>query len=85
MDRNQLEDAASVASQQAEISGTEMVKVSVVGINGEWLEEQPSLGETVKLEIVGFVRRVGTEALEGGDGGVREFAQIKVTGVKRIG
>lgn len=79
-----LEAVASEASHQERMEETDLVKVSIIGVNGEWLEDQPKLGESVKLEISGYVRRVGQEALEGDDGGVRDFVQLKATGVKRI-
>jgi len=84
---DQLEAAASEASKddasQDEMN-LDMVKVSIIGINGEWLEDQPTLGEEVRLHVTGYVKQIGQESIEGKEGRVRDFVQIKATGVKRV-
>ena len=63
----------------------DLVKVSVLGINGEWLEKIPKLGDTVRMEVTGFVKAVGEEQVEEGDGARRRTtAKIKVNGVRVI-
>lgn len=61
----------------------DMVKVTLTGVNGEWLEKMPELGEEIKLEIIGVVRAAGTEEMESGDR--RKFVGIKAVGVRKIG
>lgn len=61
----------------------DMVKVTMVGVNGEWLENLPKLGEEIKLEVVGLVSMVGNEQNE--DGQRRKVVKIKALGVRVIG
>jgi len=60
-----------------------MVKVTMVGVNGEWLENLPKLGEEIKLEVIGIVSMVGNEQNE--DGQRRKVVKIKALGVRVIG
>jgi hypothetical protein len=61
----------------------DLVKVSVLGINGEWLEDLPKLGDTVRLEVTAYVKATGEEQLEEGDGARRrQTAKLKVNGVR---
>lgn len=61
----------------------DMVKVTMVGVNGEWLENLPKLGEEIKLEVIGIVSMVGNEQNE--DGQRRKVVKIKALGVRVIG
>lgn len=61
----------------------DMVKVTMVGVNGEWLENLPKLGEEIKLEVIGIVSMVGNEQNE--DGQRRKVVKIKALGVNVIG
>jgi hypothetical protein len=61
----------------------DMVKVTMVGVNGEWLENMPKLGEEIKLEVVGIVSMAGQEQNE--DGQRRKVVKIKALGVRVIG
>lgn len=83
---DQLAAAASEASKdqasQKEMD-LDLVKVTIVGINGEWLDQMPTLGETVTLQVTAYCKKVGQEAIEGDAGVVRDFVQLKATGVKR--
>lgn len=60
----------------------DMVKVSLVGVNGEWLSELPELGSEIRLEIVGVVAMSGLEQTE--DGQRRKVVKIQAHGVKPI-
>lgn len=67
------------------LPGTEGVKVSVVGINGDWLPDQPRLGEKVRLEVAATVVEAGKKLRDGErDGPTQDFVKLAVHGVTVI-
>ncbi len=68
--------------QEGQTALVDMVRVTVVGMNGEWLESVAKLGEEVKLEIVAHVDQLGNEVLA--DGQKRKFLRFQVDGVRKI-
>ena len=69
--------------QEGQSALVDMVKVTMVGVNGEWLSNMPKLGDEIKLEIIGVVSMAGQEQSE--DGQRRKVVKISALGVNVIG
>ena len=76
--------AAEASEEGAQEALIDMLKMSFTGMNGEYEASDFDLGDPVKFEVSGFVRRAGREWIEK-DESARDFVQVKITGMRRIG